>query len=60
VDTLELATDDDLAEAVLRFIDLRKRRLRESRNGLATRHVPTQLPTRDRRSLTTHREGARA
>jgi uncharacterized protein (DUF58 family) len=60
VDTLELATDDDLAEAVLRFIDLRKRRLREARNGLATRHVPTQLPTRDRRSLTTHREGARA
>lgn len=26
VDTLELATDDDLADAVLRFVDLRKRR----------------------------------
>lgn len=59
VDTLELSTDDDLAEAVLRFIDLRKRRLRESRNGLNGRHVPTQLPTRDRRSLVTPREGAR-
>jgi uncharacterized protein (DUF58 family) len=26
VDTLELSTDDDLADAVLRFVDLRKRR----------------------------------
>jgi uncharacterized protein (DUF58 family) len=26
VDTLELATDDDLADAILRFVDLRKRR----------------------------------
>jgi uncharacterized protein (DUF58 family) len=26
VDTLELATDDDLAEAILRFVDLRRRR----------------------------------
>ncbi|UCU93032.1 DUF58 domain-containing protein [Hydrogenophaga taeniospiralis] len=26
VDTLELATDDDLADAVLRFVDMRKRR----------------------------------
>jgi uncharacterized protein (DUF58 family) len=59
VDTLELSTDDDLAQAVLRFIDLRKRRLRETRNGTAGRHVPTQLPTRDRRSLGTASEGAR-
>lgn len=27
VDTLELATDDDLADAILRFVDLRKRRV---------------------------------
>ena len=61
VDTLELSTDDDLAEAVLRFIDLRKRRLRETRNGIGGRPVPTQLPTRDRRSLGrgAPREGAR-
>lgn len=30
VDTLELSTDDDLFEAVLRFTDLRKRRLRQN------------------------------
>ncbi|WP_137920292.1 DUF58 domain-containing protein [Hydrogenophaga sp. 2FB] len=61
VDTLELATDDDLAEAVLRFIELRKRRQRNARNGQGGPHVPTQLPTRDRRSLSTPRarEGAR-
>ncbi len=59
VDTLELSTDDDLAQAVLRFIDLRKRRLRETRNGIGGRHVPTQLSTRDRRSLGTPSEGAR-
>ena len=27
VDTLELSTDDDLADAILRFVDLRRRRL---------------------------------
>jgi uncharacterized protein (DUF58 family) len=59
VDTLELSTDDDLAEAVLRFIDLRKRRMRETRNGISGRPVPTQLPTRDRRSFGAPREGAR-
>lgn len=59
VDTLELSTDDDLAEAVLRFIDLRKRRQRETRNGINARPVPTQLPTRDRRSFGARREGAR-
>ena len=60
VDTLELSTDGDLAEAVLRFIDLRKRRLRETRNGTGARPVPTQLPTRDRRSFSgVPREGAR-
>jgi uncharacterized protein (DUF58 family) len=60
VDTLELSTEDDLADTVLRFIDLRKRRQRETRQGLSARHVPTQLPTRDRRSFgATPSEGAR-
>jgi uncharacterized protein (DUF58 family) len=31
VDTLELATDDDLADAVLRFVDMRKRRAQPRR-----------------------------
>jgi uncharacterized protein (DUF58 family) len=50
VDTLELATDDDLADAVLRFVDLRKQRVRQNPGA---RPVPTQLPRRQR-------EGARA
>ncbi|MDP2261597.1 MAG: DUF58 domain-containing protein [Hydrogenophaga sp.] len=33
VDTLELSTDDDLADAVLRFTDLRKRRSRQGRES---------------------------
>jgi uncharacterized protein (DUF58 family) len=33
VDTLELSTDDDLADAVLRFVDLRKRRSRLGRSA---------------------------
>jgi uncharacterized protein (DUF58 family) len=33
VDTLELSTDDDLADAVLRFVDLRKRRSRLGRGA---------------------------
>lgn len=33
VDTLELATDDDLADAVLRFVDLRQRRSRLGRGA---------------------------
>lgn len=37
VDTLELATDDDLADAVLRFVDLRQRR---SRIGRGAQHGP--------------------
>ncbi len=50
VDTLELATDDDLADAVLRFVDLRKQRVRQNPGA---RPVPTQLPRRQR-------EGTRA
>ncbi|MGS5088412.1 DUF58 domain-containing protein [Hydrogenophaga sp. A37] len=40
VDTLELATDDDLADAILRFVDLRKRR-----HGLR-QGLPSHLSTR--------------
>ena len=50
VDTLELSTDDDLADAVLRFVDLRQRRVRQRAGGRA---VPTQMPR-------AQREGARA
>jgi uncharacterized protein (DUF58 family) len=41
VDTLELATDDDLADAILRFVDLRKRRssLRSGQNPRARAHL---------------------
>jgi len=34
VDVLELATDDDLVEAMMRFVDLRKQRMR-ARNGFS-------------------------
>lgn len=37
VDTLEIATDDDLLEAVLRFVDMRRQRERRSGGGSATR-----------------------
>ena len=50
VDTLELATDDDLTDAVLRFMDLRRQRVRLNPGA---RPVPSQLPRRQR-------EGARA
>ena len=33
VDTLELSTDDDLADAILRFIDLRRQRERATATG---------------------------
>ncbi|MDB5967362.1 MAG: hypothetical protein JWQ72_3862 [Polaromonas sp.] len=35
VDTLELSTDDDLVDALLRFTDMRKRRSRMSQGGAA-------------------------
>jgi len=50
VDTLELATDEDLADAVLRFVDLRERRVRHSAGG---RPMPTQLPRRTREGVRT-------
>ena len=40
VDTLELSTDDDLADAILRFVDLRKRRT-SLRQGRAAHLAPT-------------------
>ncbi|MDP1893375.1 MAG: DUF58 domain-containing protein [Hydrogenophaga sp.] len=41
VDTLELSTDDDLADAVLRFVDLRQRRSRLGRGAqrMAGQHL---------------------
>ena len=39
VDTLELSTADDLADALLRFADLRKRRARTSRNTQVPSHL---------------------
>lgn len=39
VDTLELSTDDDLFEAVLRFTDLRKRRARSAGGAQFARHL---------------------
>ena len=59
VDTLELSTDDDLAEAVVRFIDLRKRRLRAGKHAQAGRSMPSQMPARDRGSFGIPREGTR-
>jgi uncharacterized protein (DUF58 family) len=40
IDALELATDDDLADAILRFADLRKRRTRLA-SGAMPRHLET-------------------
>ena len=42
VDTLELSTDDDLADAIVRFTDLRKQRSRLS-GALATSRLPGHL-----------------
>jgi uncharacterized protein (DUF58 family) len=39
VDALELATDEDLAEAILRFADLRKSRSRLAGGGTLPRHL---------------------
>jgi uncharacterized protein (DUF58 family) len=39
VDALELATDDDLMDAILRFSDLRKRRSRLAAGGTLPQHL---------------------
>jgi uncharacterized protein (DUF58 family) len=44
VDALELATDDDLVEAILRFADLRKRRSRLGGGAMLPQHLE---PTHD-------------
>ncbi len=41
VDTLELSTDDDLVNALMRFTDLRKRRSRMSQGGTMPNHLKT-------------------
>ncbi|PJI96627.1 uncharacterized protein DUF58 [Acidovorax sp. 69] len=41
-DTLELCTDDDLVDALLRFMDLRKRRVRRPRNPSKSAGAATQ------------------
>jgi uncharacterized protein (DUF58 family) len=43
VDTLELATDDNLLDAILRFADLRKQRSRLATGGAVRAQVPTHL-----------------
>ncbi|MEO7336304.1 MAG: DUF58 domain-containing protein [Caldimonas sp.] len=45
VDTLELATDDDLQAAILRFADLRKQRSRLANWSGKSRGVPTHIST---------------
>lgn len=39
IDALELATDDDLMDAILRFADLRKRRSRLAAGGVLPQHL---------------------
>ena len=41
VDALELSTDDDLVDAILRFADLRKRRSQLATGGMLPRHLQT-------------------
>ena len=43
VDTLELATDDNILDAILRFADLRKQRSRIATGGAVRAHLPTHL-----------------
>ena len=42
VDALELATDDDLVDAILRFADLRKQRSRLATGGGLPQHLGVQ------------------
>jgi len=44
-DTLELCTDDDLVDALLRFMDMRQRRVRVPRNPAFSPQAGTALPT---------------
>ena len=49
VDTLELATDDDLADAILRFVDLRRRR-HGLRQGMRS-HLSVRSPVARARAM---------
>lgn len=54
VDALELSTDDDLVDAILRFADLRKRRSQLASGGALPRHLeadPASSPHGARRGL---------
>jgi hypothetical protein len=42
-DTLELATDDDLLDSMLRFADLRRRRARGKSGGMSNARFPAHL-----------------
>jgi uncharacterized protein (DUF58 family) len=44
VDTLELATDDDLVDAVLRFADMRRQRSRLAAGGGLPAHLSSHVP----------------
>lgn len=46
VDTLELATDDDLLDAILRFADLRKQRARLAAGGGVPAHLSSHAASR--------------
>ncbi|RYY73909.1 MAG: DUF58 domain-containing protein [Comamonadaceae bacterium] len=45
VDALELSTDEDLVQAILRFTDLRKRRVRHVQHAPGGRAAPTGAPS---------------
>ena len=47
VDTLELSTEDDLTQAVMRFAELRKQRTRSAAGGGLPQHLHTARRTRD-------------
>jgi len=44
VDTLELATDDDLVDAVLRFAEMRRQRSRLAAGGGLPAHLSSHVP----------------
>ena len=54
VDTLELSTDSELVDAVVRFADLRKQRTRLVAGGGAPRHLSTAPPRVRQRASARH------
>ncbi|HMC15987.1 MAG TPA: DUF58 domain-containing protein [Albitalea sp.] len=57
VDTLELATDDDLVDAVMRFSEMRRQRSRMAAGGGLPGHLAPLRPTRAARSRAPARQG---